>query len=236
MGNRHQQCVTRVKAPSSIVFYVSPHAGSTLMQNTSGYATVFSIVDVHQRSWKVFKIVSHLLPGIGHPSYHYFCAARVPCHRQMSQHGRCVLHVRVVKYDAKKWLLWTMPFSKQKMNQHYKYSFKRKTLLSSSLLVCLHVLDQPFHPSHVMQLMFLLPNERDNAGWGVELGVLEDRALLELQSGSEHRTTGSQDEQHEQEDGEREEEWMDVDFPESWSTREREQERKWFFHMMLNTR
>lgn len=82
--------------------------------------------------------------------------------------------------------------------------------------------------------MFLLPNERDSAWWGVEPGVLEDRALLELQSGSEHRTTGSQDEQHEQEDGKREEERVDERFPESWSTRRREQERKLFFHMMLN--
>lgn len=47
------------------------------------------------------------------------------------------------------------------------------------------------------------------------LGVLEDRALLELQSGSEHRTTGSQDVQHEQEDDEREKERADVDFPKS---------------------
>lgn len=44
-------------------------------------------------------------------------------------------------------------------------------------------------------LMFPLPNARHNAGGGVELGV-----LLKLQSGSEHRTTGSQDEQREQED------------------------------------
>lgn len=64
-------------------------------------------------------------------------------------------------------------------------------------------------------LMFPLPNEKHNTGWGVELGVPEDRVLLELQSGSEHRTTGSQDEQHEQEDDEREEERVDVDFPES---------------------
>lgn len=49
----------------------------------------------------------------------------------------------------------------------------------------------------------------------MELGVLEDRALLELQSGPEHRTTGSQDEQHEQEDDEREEERVDVNLPES---------------------
>lgn len=48
--------------------------------------------------------------------------------------------------------------------------------------------------------------------------MLEDRTVLELQSGSEHRTTGSQEEQHEQEDGEREEARMDVDFPESWNT------------------
>lgn len=47
--------------------------------------------------------------------------------------------------------------------------------------------------------------------------VLEDRAPLELelQSGSEHRTTGSQDDQHEQEDDEREEESVDTDVPES---------------------
>lgn len=53
-------------------------------------------------------------------------------------------------------------------------------------------------------LMILLPNERDSKGWGLELGFLEDRDQLELQSGSEHRTTGSQEEQHEQEDDERE--------------------------------
>lgn len=49
----------------------------------------------------------------------------------------------------------------------------------------------------------------------MEQGVLEDRDLLELQSGSGQRTTGSQDEQHEQEDAEREEDRVDVDFPES---------------------
>lgn len=58
--------------------------------------------------------------------------------------------------------------------------------------------------------MFPLPNARLNAGGGVELGL-----LLKLQSGSEHRTTGSQDEQREQEDDEREEERVDMDFLES---------------------
>lgn len=64
---------------------------------------------------------------------------------------------------------------------------------------------------------FLLPNEKDSAGWGVEPAVLEERAILELelQSGAEHRTTGSQDDQHEQEDDEREEERVDMDVPES---------------------
>lgn len=47
----------------------------------------------------------------------------------------------------------------------------------------------------------------------MELEVLDKRTLLELQSGSEHRTTGSQDEQHEQEDDEREEERVDVAVP-----------------------
>lgn len=76
---------------------------------------------------------------------------------------------------------------------------------------------QPFHTSqyYVAMVMRLIPYERDNTGWGVELWFLEDRTLLELQSGSEHRTTGSHDEQHEQEDDESEEERVDVDFPES---------------------
>lgn len=43
---------------------------------------------------------------------------------------------------------------------------------------------------------------------------MEGRALLELQSGSEHRTTGSQEEQQEQEDDEKEER-IEVGFPES---------------------
>jgi len=49
----------------------------------------------------------------------------------------------------------------------------------------------------------------------VLLGALKDRDLLELQSGSEHRSTGSQDEQQEQDDDEREEEMVDEGFPES---------------------
>lgn len=63
--------------------------------------------------------------------------------------------------------------------------------------------------------MFLLPNESERTGRGVLLGALKDRDLLELQSGSEHRSTGSQDEQQEQDDDEREEEMVDEGFPES---------------------
>lgn len=62
--------------------------------------------------------------------------------------------------------------------------------------------------------IFPLPNERVNTECGLELGVLEDRALPELQSGSEHRTTGSQEEQQEQEDDDKEER-VEVDFPKS---------------------
>ncbi len=109
------------------------------------------------------------------------------------------------------------------------FSKENRWLSSSLLVVRLYSLF-----SYVAMLMFLLPNERDNVGWGVELGVLDDRALLEPQSGSEHRTTGSQEEQHEQEDDEREEERVEADFPESWSTRKREREGKLFFHMILN--
>lgn len=63
--------------------------------------------------------------------------------------------------------------------------------------------------------MSLLPDEREDMGWDVELGLLEERDLLELQSQSEQRTTGLQEEQEEQEDDEREEEKVDEDFPES---------------------
>lgn len=67
----------------------------------------------------------------------------------------------------------------------------------------------------LVMLIILLPNERDEAMWGLELGFLEDGAQLELQSGSEHRTTGSKERQHEQEDDDREEEALDEDCPES---------------------
>lgn len=86
-------------------------------------------------------------------------------------------------------------------------------------------------------LVFLLPNESDNTGWGLEFHFLEDGAKLELHSGSEHRTTGSQEEQHEQEDDEREEDRVYLDFPESWNTRKSEQEKeKIIYHMILNSK
>lgn len=51
---------------------------------------------------------------------------------------------------------------------------------------------------------------------------MSEETPLELQSGSEHETMGSQEEQHEQED----EEKVAVDFLEFWSKRKREQEKK----------
>lgn len=55
---------------------------------------------------------------------------------------------------------------------------------------------------------------------------MSEETPLELQSGSEHETMGSQEEQHEQEDEENEEEQVAVDFLEFWSKRKREQEKK----------
>lgn len=60
-----------------------------------------------------------------------------------------------------------------------------------------------------------LPNEGGNARRELEMGFLEDRVQLELHSGSVHRATGSQEEQHEQEDGRRDEEELNVSCPES---------------------
>lgn len=59
-------------------------------------------------------------------------------------------------------------------------------------------------------LLVTLPTEH-NTRLGVEPRVLEDRVLLELQLGSQHRTTGSQDEQGEQADDKR----VGVELPES---------------------
>lgn len=82
-------------------------------------------------------------------------------------------------------------------------------------------------------LTFLLPNEQDNTVWGLELCFLEDGAKLELQSGSEHRTTGSQEEQHEQEDDEREDERVDMDFCGSCSTRKTEEKETIIYCVIL---
>lgn len=109
----------------------------------------------------------------------------------------------------------------------WQFFFERKPFLSAPrftlLLTDCDFKDGlwPFCATHVKKLCycFPLPNERRNTGQDVELGV-----SLKLPSWSEHRTTGSHDEQREPEDNERKEEREDV---ETWSTKERWQERNY---------